>query len=1209
MSLLPRLEPLQRRRRCIRFAATLAWLAVAVSVSLPILFATHLLLSDDVPFLRAALAVVVVGLVAGTTLAVFRGLRRDSVHSLAIAVEQRWPELGERVVTAVDAEAGGAWHGDPTWGEAIRLEAAHLLEGKKVREACSLESTFRLGKWAGLALLLATAPILVSAEYGRFAMRLTLAWTDRVHGFDVEVFPGDAAVAKGESVVITAKLVADVDGSRLPERAELRIDGKPPLTLHADESGSFSHVAVASEADTQWRLRVGSRTVGPFRFRAIDPAKLVQTRVELRTPAYASALHPSQILENPSTFAALQYSEVAWSFRLDRPAHSVRVHHVVGGVTQTTPLPVIDDVWTWRTVADRLGQHEAILETKVEEGVTWRTPLASWSVWSDHPPLIVEPLNDGSASAERVAAVGDRLRLKAIVEDAVGLEQVQLEWRVGNGPVGSMPLHAGKAKARVAADILFPLDGKAKEGDRIAFRLRAIDGRRLVKGEAGSALPPNDLVPQMIADPPDDEHGSRWLEYRIEPKAEPWHKKLILAQRDDIAQELDAIREKLEKERKDLQTVRPMFHQATGVTAEIARRLDALTALNREAATRLNRLGMKALGLSGLAPLGRLAQDVARRELGASEAALAKVSAKDAIAAMREREIDVADSEVRKAIDRLADLRKVNEVLAQARLEQEDLERLALREDAIANKAEDPLSKEDAAKLAEEQAKLAEDFEKLARESPQGKALAAKMQQAKAEQLAKQANDLAIRQRKLAEDRANAMQKKVRDLAAQFAERQDAIGKKSATSEKALRLIVPNVAVPTPEANAAGEHIREGKFAEALAAQKKVEAGLAKLAAALENDVDLATNPREKAKRLAERQQKLIDGLEQLGNDLPKLQPKQIAEKLKQLTTAQREIVEATSKLDAPDNARATAKQAMDHGTEAARQLAAKQALEAHGSMESARDALRQLAATLPPSAPRNAEKESADQKKLRGESGNLAALAKEQRRLHDDIVKALAEAAKEGGGAGEGLAKDAEKLSKQLMEFAQQADGPEAKKLGQEAAMDADAAGKSAAASKKEAEQGAVGESKTAAEEAAMKFEMAGKKADEAAAMSAKASPEPDGAAQALAESQAKIQAAVGKPDPNRLKAAAQSLRQAAKVMGDQTARKYPPPGPNTNVNVPDLPEAWKEFAGRSWGELPGEVRARVVEDLRGRYGEEYGPIIQRYFRNLAESSAPERK
>jgi hypothetical protein len=1210
VSLLSALEPLQRRRRWVRFVSVLAWLGIALAIALPIGFGTHLLLANDVSFLRFWCAGYLVALVVGVGIALFRGGMRDTTHALAVAVERRWPELGERIITSVSAETEGRVQGDPIWIEAMRQEAGRLLTDKPIREACSWQPASRLLRVSAVVLLIAAVPLCVSSTYARFAHRMLFAWTDQVHGFRVEVSPGDAAVARGENVIVTVKLVPDTDGVKLPEVAQFTIEGKPHVMLRAEADGSFATVQTAKDDETSWRLQVGSRIVGPFRLRAIDPAKLLQSNVTVAAPPYASANFPEISLKDPTTFSALQYSRVEWTFRLDRSARAVRVHHTLGGIQQATPLSCVDGTCVWKTVADRPGHHEAILETEVEEGVKWKTPLASWSVWADQPPVIVEPLNDGSPSSDRVASVGDRLRLKATVEDAVGLESVQLEWRVGQGPVSRMPLHLGPARLRSSVDLLFSLEGKAKEGDRIAFRIRASDGRRLAKGEAGFDLPEQALLPQTTADPPDDEQGERWLEYRVEPKAEPWHKKLIFAKRDEIAQELEAIREKLEKERKDLHAVRPMFHQAGGgLNGEIGRRLDAISALNRDAALRLNRVGMKALGISGLAPLGRLARDVARRELGASEASLAKAAAKDAAAAVREREIDAADAEVRKAIDRLADLRKANDVLAQARLEQEDLERLGLREEILAEKAgDDAMTEEDLAKLAEEQAKLVQDFEKFAGESPQGKALAAKMQQAKAEQLAKQAQELAIRQRKLAEERADAMRKTMQDLAVRFAERQDAIAKKSAASDKEVRKIVPHVAAPIKDAESAAERIREGDFEKALATQKNVEAKLRTLSAALESDVDLAASPREKARRLAEREQQLIDRLERLGEDIAKLKPDQIAQQLRDIAKDQQAVVEATRKLETPESARATAKQAVEQGTNAVEKIGAKQALEAHESMEATRDALKQLAASLPQAAPREAEKETADQKKLRGESANLAAIAKEQRALHDEIVKALAEGAKERGGAGEGLAKDAEKLGKQLMEFAQQADGPEAKKLGQEAAMEADAAQKAAAAGKKDAEAGEVGDAKKAADEAAMRFNMAGKKAEEAAALSAKGAPDANEATQALADSQAKLQSAAAKPDPNRLKAAAKSLQKASKVLGDQTARKYPAPGPDAMVQVPDLPHAFKDLAGRPWGELPGEVRARLIEDLRSRYGEEYGPIIQRYFRNLAERNSANR-
>jgi hypothetical protein len=58
--------------------------------------------------------------------------------------------------------------------------------------------------------------------------------------------------------------------------------------------------------------------------------------------------------------------------------------------------------------------------------------------------------------------------------------------------------------------------------------------------------------------------------------------------------------------------------------------------------------------------------------------------------------------------------------------------------------------------------------------------------------------------------------------------------------------------------------------------------------------------------------------------------------------------------------------------------------------------------------------------------------------------------------------------------------------------------------------------------------------------------------------------------------------------------------------AGVPDArllgPEG-KKYAGRPWGELPGELRTRVLQDIRARYGDDYARIIQRYFEQIADT------
>jgi hypothetical protein len=44
-------------------------------------------------------------------------------------------------------------------------------------------------------------------------------------------------------------------------------------------------------------------------------------------------------------------------------------------------------------------------------------------------------------------------------------------------------------------------------------------------------------------------------------------------------------------------------------------------------------------------------------------------------------------------------------------------------------------------------------------------------------------------------------------------------------------------------------------------------------------------------------------------------------------------------------------------------------------------------------------------------------------------------------------------------------------------------------------------------------------------------------------------------------------------------------------------------EYAGKSWGELPGELRTKIVQDMKARYGDDYARMIKSYFEQIADT------
>ena len=59
---------------------------------------------------------------------------------------------------------------------------------------------------------------------------------------------------------------------------------------------------------------------------------------------------------------------------------------------------------------------------------------------------------------------------------------------------------------------------------------------------------------------------------------------------------------------------------------------------------------------------------------------------------------------------------------------------------------------------------------------------------------------------------------------------------------------------------------------------------------------------------------------------------------------------------------------------------------------------------------------------------------------------------------------------------------------------------------------------------------------------------------------------------------------------------------GPGGTVDLRNLSPELAQYTGKRWGELPGEIKTKVVQEMRARYGEDYARNIKLYFEQLAE-------
>jgi hypothetical protein len=45
------------------------------------------------------------------------------------------------------------------------------------------------------------------------------------------------------------------------------------------------------------------------------------------------------------------------------------------------------------------------------------------------------------------------------------------------------------------------------------------------------------------------------------------------------------------------------------------------------------------------------------------------------------------------------------------------------------------------------------------------------------------------------------------------------------------------------------------------------------------------------------------------------------------------------------------------------------------------------------------------------------------------------------------------------------------------------------------------------------------------------------------------------------------------------------------------------KQFAGKTWGELPGDLRTKIVQQMKVKYGDDYARMIKLYFEQAADT------
>lgn len=420
------------------------------------------------------------------------------------------------------------------------------------------------------------------------------------------------------------------------------------------------------------------------------------------------------------------------------------------------------------------------------------------------------------------------------------------------------------------------------------------------------------------------------------------------------------------------------------------------------------------------------------------------------------------------------------------------------------------------------------------------------------------------------------------------------------------------------------------------AAQKQKEAAdaldrMARSSRQRQEDEAAATNPdlpnkaqADEARQLAEEQRKLEDEARKAAENLAKENSRK-DNPVDEIAKQQQEIARETGDLSKTVTDRQGAK---SEQAKQARQAAdsAKQTSDRvkNGDLKQAAESGKQAAQAM----------EQMAQDKAGGES---AQKARDLARRQSDLNQKLEDLAKDSSAGKaqqtarqqqlEGQARD---LGQKLDEMAKGAGGmgQSGGEKAREASRSAMQSGDKMQAAREAGQKGQKDDASLSRQQAADAMDRASRQAAEAAKELA-GGEEKGGGSPRAGESINKAQdqmgnagKKLGQGQPGEagqaMEKAAESLQQASNQLGQgsgqgggqgspgQGAGSKNPGGnvggPGGKLDLRNFDQDIAQHTGKAWGELPGEIRTKIIQQMKARYGEDYARNIKLYFEQLAE-------
>ena len=437
--------------------------------------------------------------------------RRISDRRAALYLEEHEPSLGGRVISAV--ELGHRPESAPSPALVQRLVQSATRACRRVDGGRRVE---RAGLWRSAVLLAAAVAVALGlsgagpAFLGHTTPLLLDPFKDpeAVNPYRIQIEPGDATVARGSDLRVTAML----DGFDAAE-VELAVRTSPagggpkadepwrrwPML---DEEGAHSLIVFDLEAPTEYFVEAGGVRSEIYRIEVQELPYVETIDLTYRFPAYTGLEPLEQAGSGDVAALAGTVVGVAVTPTLPVTGGAIQIEHDTAaaaeteepGDSATLPLTVGQDGRLAGSFAvGEPGRYRILLDSPEER------PASTGQQVVASPDYLIDPLNDQppivgfSKPGRDVRASNlEEVAIEVRARDDYGVSALELVYAVGGGEERTVSLFRGRPgrKDLARSHTLFleeferPEGGLLQPGDLVSYYARAVDGAEADPGSA-----------------------------------------------------------------------------------------------------------------------------------------------------------------------------------------------------------------------------------------------------------------------------------------------------------------------------------------------------------------------------------------------------------------------------------------------------------------------------------------------------------------------------------------------------------------------------------------------------------------------------------------------------------------------------------------------------------------------------------------------------